>query len=206
MAKLEIGSIYLIRYRGKKVTDPTPVVLILWPGAPSDFGTAKPLQLAHGINLNYLDGSALNNIYTMIAQISTKQLSANNVYKLYHDYMRIQTPQAIKKAYRTYDPSGMTGAKLISKGFKESLGAINKFIKTSKQKEEKVFQLVKQKVEAGKNIKTIISDPSKLNNMSEKEANKRAREYLKAIEAIKNPDKLDPKKFTTLFGTNLRKK
>lgn len=210
MADLELGSIYLVRYRGKNIHDATPLILVLWPGAPRHFNTAKPMQLAHGINLSYLRGAMMDDVYKMIAMISTRRLSANNVHKLYHEYMKINIPGALRIAYRTYDPGQITGAKLVSKGFKESLGKLSKLkqltgVQEKIEQENKIAALVRKKVQAAKNIKLIIKNKDSMTQMTAVEAEKRARLYLKQIEAIKNPDKLDPTKFTTLFGVNIRR-
>jgi len=198
--ELKIGHIYWFRYHAYQ-HDPTPLVLILWPGNKRTFETAKPMHLMHGLNLNYLKAGIADDVYRMIAQIATKTLTSNT-QKLYDEYLRMLP--ATRIAYRTYNPEKISGAKLVSAGWKESLSFINKF-KKKEQIEAQIVKLVHSKVIAAKNVTKIIKETKSLGKITADEAEARARQYLSAIAKVKRPEVLDPSKYTMLFGTSIKK-
>lgn len=200
----KIGHIYLTRYRAYK-QDPTPLILVLYPGRYADFKTAKPMDLLHGINLNYLKAGMIEDVYKMIGMIASKQLSGFNSYKLYHDYMKYNLNAAIRNAYRTYVPNKLTNAKLVSKGFRESLSFLDnlKVSLNQEQKQQKVMDLVKAKVDATKTVEKIttnIISNGLHSKISLEEAERRARLYMAEILKARRPDEIDPSKFTVILG------
>lgn len=204
LSPYKVGSIYLVKYRSFG-QDPTPLILVLYAGKYADFHSAKTKDLLHAINLNYLKADMIDDVYNMVAMIANKQMSGSNTYNLYHDYMKTNLNPILRKAYRTYDLSKMSNAKLVSKGFKESLGFLNnpKYILDKEQKQNRMKALIKAKVNAAK---VIESESTKLItkninvSLSLEEAERRARIYMDAIQKAKKPEELDLKKFTGLFG------
>jgi len=193
-SELKTGYIYLFKYRAYK-QDPMPLVLVLWPGALANFNAAKPAQLVHGINLNYLKAGMLADVFRLISKIATKQLSGRNTYTLYHEYIKSNLSTVVRNAYRTYDLSKATGFKVISKGFHESLSFINK-LKPKDFKEQEVEKLVAKKVQVAKQVKTILGNQAV--TITPEEAERRARLYLQEISKVKIPDEIDISKFTLL--------
>jgi hypothetical protein len=206
--EFKTGNIYLVRYREYK-HDPTPLILVLYPGHFADFHSAKPMELMHAINLNYLKSALSEGVYKMIALIVTKQLSGRDTHALYHDYIKNNLHPVIRHAYRTYNPAKITNPKLVSKGFNESLGFIQKMklSLTRSQKQQQVERLVKTKVDAAKaveRISTSIISHGLNSTISLEEAEKRARLYMAEIQKAKRPEEIDFTKFTRLLA--LRKK
>lgn len=202
VSELKTGSIYLVKYREYK-QDPNPLILVLYPGTMANFNTAKPEELMHAINLNYLQAGMAKDVYRLVAMVATKQLSASKMYKLYHEYIKYNLSSAIRNAYRTYHPNKIIHPKLVSSGFKESLTLVNKLSISIQRKEEKIIDLVKAKVEATKHIANVtkkVASQGLNTGLSLEEAERRARLYIDAINKARRPEEIDLAKYTLLLG------
>lgn len=202
-SRFKVGCIYLTRYRAYK-QDPSPLILVLYPGTIADFHTAKSATLMHAINLNYLRGGMIDSVMRFVAMVATKQLSARDMKSLYHDHIKRELNPAIRNAYRTYDPAKITSIKLVSKGFGESVAFLDA-IKTTFNKDErvqKVAELVNAKVTAAKHIETVAAKVMSLGGqkgLSLEEAERRARLYMDAIAKAKRPEEIDFIKYTRIL-------
>lgn len=197
---IKTGHIYWFKY-AKHVNDPEPLVLVLWPGKGSDWNHVKPAELMHGINLNYLAPALTTDLVKMIARIAAGRLSGGDTYRLYHDHMKRALHPVIKAAYRTYDPDGVRSVKEVSRGFSETTKVLDalmrKFGSLPEGKEREVERLVKGKIDAARSAMAMFGPSSRL---TPDEAERRAREYMAAIAAAREPGKIDPKAFTMLYG------
>jgi len=186
--KLRTGNIVWFRYNKYK-HDKEPIVLILYGGKP----------LVHAINFHYLKKELEDRVYNFIIKVISKELSAKDMRSLYHDYIKGRMHPVVKRAYRTYKFEEINRPIVISKGFHETVGFLQKFKKKlSKKNIKQLKTVVMKKVDAGKEAKKNV-----LQNITPQEAERRAKKYMKMIRKIKPDTKIDWDQFTKI---NKRKK
>ena len=190
---IKIGNIYWFKYSGYK-QDPRPLALILWNGI-----SFAENGLVHALNLSYLSKKLTDDVVDMISQIASGSLQMQNTRTLYYDHLKRKLHPVVQAAYRTYHPNKMRNIQIVSKGFNETTSFINTMQKKagipSKKNTKNINILVKKKIEALDDAKRLINYP---NGLSHDEAEQRAREYIKAVQEIKNPAKIDNSLFTLL--------
>ena len=208
---LKIGHIYWFRYNGtkKKIHDPQPMVLVLWPGRQSDWSHAKEIELMHGINLNYLEPMMTDDLVKMISMIAAGRMSGSNTFKLYHDYMKRHLSPVIYSGYRTYDPDMMRSVKEVSHGFEETtrvLDSLKRKVGTlPAQQEVQVQKLITSKLNAAKMVQKIVSNVHAVttSRLSDAEAEQKAIEYMAAVVKAKKPVTFNKSLMTLLQGRKI---
>ena len=196
--RLKQGTITWFKYNRYKV-DKEPIALILYGGDSHNN--------IHALNLNYLSNNLSSRVFNMVAQIASRRLKANDVRRLYYDYMKGRMHPVLAKAYRTYKPNEISRPRIISPGFQETLKWLDKFKRKFSDKEvKKIKTQVKKKVKAAQKAQEYIGDKAtkmKHVKLTPEQAEKVAKQYMKMIHKITPGTRLDPKKFV---GIRRRKK
>jgi len=172
--KLKKGHIYLMKYFHFK-NDKEPLILVLYHGR-----NAKNKHLVHGLNLNYLSTQANNQVIDIIYQIMNKKIDFTDEHSFYHNYLKRNAPNVIKKSYRTYTTDQIGSPKEISRGVNASTDLLRKMnIALSDEKQvKKVFS---------NTIKMVKTDPEGTkkhilkNNLTSQEIIQHVENYMKEI-------------------------
>ena len=120
-SRMQRGQVYRFEYAGYR-DDPSPLALVLWPG---DGSVGKRGSLVHGININYLAPDLTADVARLLGEVAARLVDARDARSFYYDHVKRRLPGVVARAYRTYDPRLVRHQRVVSKGFRESLGIID---------------------------------------------------------------------------------
>lgn len=166
--RLKTGYIVWFRY-AKYKHDRRPLALILYGGGP----------LVHAINLHYLDTDLNDKVINFIIKIISKELSARDMRALYHDYLKKKLHPVIQRAYRTYKIDEIAKPVLVSRGFHETVGYLDRF--TRKKYDKKEINQIKKKIKKQIKAEKEIAKKKQIAKLTPKQLDDAIKNYVKQM-------------------------